>query len=380
MRDEGELVSVIGQIYEAATEPNRIANLCTLLAPHFGTASSIIHTCTPSALEMRSIVSATVNLDAWAWSTYAEHYHDRNTWFQRGIRKGPTVVVICEELVPHRELLRSEWYDYCQKVDWFHCLGLGVAIGDDLVGGMGFHRPRSAKPFDEEDRRRAYLILPHLERALQIQYRVARLVRERDIAFDVIDSMGIGILLVAMDGRLLLANRVAEGVLRGGQGLSIREGRLRAQEPRQQGELERLIGAAARTSAGEGASAGGTLALARMAGPPIVLLVSPFRSEAIGFGPARPAAVVFFAEPDQPAAVSEKALRSAYRLTPAQARLVAAILGGQSLTEYAETARISINTAKTLLKQVFDKTGSSRQTQLVRTIAANPAFRITEKR
>jgi DNA-binding CsgD family transcriptional regulator/PAS domain-containing protein len=380
MRSEGELLSVIGQIYEAAGDPSGITQLCPLLAPHFGAASSIVHTCTQSSLEMRAIVSASKDFDAWAWSAYSDHYHDRNTWFQRGIRKGPSVVVICEELMPHRELLRSEWYDYCQKLGWFHCLGVGVSIADDLVGGMGFHRPRYAKVYGEEDRRKGYLILPHLERALQIQHRVAQLVRERELAFDLIDGLGIGVLVIAADGRLLFANRIAERMLSGGQGLSVCRARLRAQDLRQQQALERLIGEAARTSAGKGFCAGGVLSLPRAAGAPLTLLVAPFRSEAAGYGPALPAAVVILSDPDQPAGTSEKALRSAYQLTRAQARLLAAILRGQSLTEYAGAARISINTAKTLMSQVFHKTGASRQTDLVRTIAANPVFKLTQDR
>jgi DNA-binding CsgD family transcriptional regulator len=378
--NERELVGLIGQLYEAATDPDCVRNLCAVMAPHFKTESSIIHTCTESSLEMRSILSATQNLDSWAWSAYDAHYHDRNVWFQRGIRKGPSVVVICQELVSDSELLRSEWYDYCQKLDWFHCLGVGVSIGKDLVGGIGFHRPRFGKPYDEADRRKAQFILPHLERALQIQHRIAALTQERDVAFDVMDGLAIGILFVTSDARLLFANRVAERALQSAHGLSVSRGRLRVQDSRQRDHFERLVGEAAQTSAGNGTKAGGVVSVATASGRRLFLLVSPFRSMSIGYGPALPAAVVLFSDPQAEIATPESALQTLFGLTPAQSRLVIALLEGQSLSQYAQGAGISINTAKTQMRQVFAKTGYDRQVDLVRALTANPIVKLAQPR
>jgi DNA-binding CsgD family transcriptional regulator len=379
MGNERELFGLVGQLYEAATDADCAANLCALMAPHFGTESSIIHTCTESSLEMRSILSATQNMDSWAWSAYDAHYHDRNIWFQRGIRKGPSVVVICEELVPEPELLRSEWYDYCYKLDWFHCLGIGVSIDKDLVGGIGFHRPRFGKPYDEADRRKARFILPHIERALQVQHRIGALANEREVALDVIAGLGVGVIIVATSGRLLFANCVAERALQDGRVLSIRKGQLRSRDPRQQQTLERMIGEAAQTSAGQGLGTGGVLRLS-INGRALNLLVSPLRSATMGYGTGVPAAVLVFSDPDQPSDVSEETLGAAFQLTKAQARLLAAILRGQNLREYAASAGISINTAKTLMQQIFEKTGCGRQTDLIRMIAADPMFRLAGSR
>jgi DNA-binding CsgD family transcriptional regulator len=378
--DERQLVDLVGQIYEAATAPDRAAKLCTLIAPHFGTESSIIHTCTASSLTMRSILSATDNMDSWAWSAYAEYYHDRNVWFQRGIRKGPSVVVICQELMSDRELLRSEWYDYCQKIRWFHCLGIGVSIDRDLVGGIGFHRPRNGKPFNEADRRKAQFLLPHLERALQIQHRLAALAEERDVAFSLLNGLEIGVIFATINGAVQFANRIAERVLRDASALSVSGGRLRTMNHAQQQNLDRLMGEAARASSGRGIGSGGILALPRPTGLPLTILVAPFRSERMDYGPAAPAAVLIFSDPDDHKTIPERALMQAYRLTKAEARLLAALLSGQHLDECATAAGISINTAKTHLRQIFWKTGHDRQVDLVRTIIRDPALRLSRPR
>jgi DNA-binding CsgD family transcriptional regulator len=272
--------------------------------------------------------------------------------------------------------LRSEWYDYCQKVDWFHCLGIGVSIGRDLVGGIGFHRPRFDKPYDEADRRKAQFILPHLERALQIQHRIAAVTQERDIALDVVDGLAIGILFVTSDARVLFANRVAERTLQRADALSSSRGCLRIQDSNQRHHFERLVGEAARTSAGNGTKAGGVISVATASGLKLSLLVSPFRSMSIGYGPAIPAAVIIFSDPQAPSASPERVLQTLFGFTPAQTRLVMALLGGQGLAQYARSAGISINTAKTQMRQVFAKTGYDRQVDLVRAISANPIVKL----
>lgn len=61
--------------------------------------------------------------------------------------------------------------------------------------------------------------------------------------------------------------------------------------------------------------------------------------------------------------------RSAFGLTPAEARLAARLRFGLSLKEASEELGISVNTARNQLKSVFDKLGVNRQADLVRHLA-----------
>lgn len=58
--------------------------------------------------------------------------------------------------------------------------------------------------------------------------------------------------------------------------------------------------------------------------------------------------------------------RMVFGLSEAQSRLCAAIAAGQNLTTAAENLGISLNTARTHLSRVYDKTGVHSQTALVR--------------
>jgi DNA-binding CsgD family transcriptional regulator len=83
---------------------------------------------------------------------------------------------------------------------------------------------------------------------------------------------------------------------------------------------------------------------------------------------------VVFSETAAP--VGEQALRLAFQLTPAEARLAVALMAGETLNTYCERNGITRDTAKTQLRQVFAKTGCSRQADLIRTLNADLAVRL----
>ncbi len=63
--------------------------------------------------------------------------------------------------------------------------------------------------------------------------------------------------------------------------------------------------------------------------------------------------------------IPEEIISSAFDLTPAEARIVSALVSGQTPKAYAETAGLSIRTVRHQLTTVFNKTGTTRQSELL---------------
>jgi DNA-binding CsgD family transcriptional regulator len=63
--------------------------------------------------------------------------------------------------------------------------------------------------------------------------------------------------------------------------------------------------------------------------------------------------------------VNSFALQRIFRLSPAEARLALSLASGATLTEAAEAYGVSVATARTQLKAIFQKTGVRRQVGLV---------------
>lgn len=72
-------------------------------------------------------------------------------------------------------------------------------------------------------------------------------------------------------------------------------------------------------------------------------------------------AIIISIDPDHD---PEPALRAAFQLTPAEARVALGIARGDALSAIAQTQGIALGTARTQLKAIFAKTGTHRQAQL----------------
>jgi DNA-binding CsgD family transcriptional regulator len=74
-------------------------------------------------------------------------------------------------------------------------------------------------------------------------------------------------------------------------------------------------------------------------------------------------------DPDRPAQVPAAWIMDAYGLTLAEVRVALSVASGITIGHAAQRLKISVNTVKTHLRRVYEKTGTSRQAQLARLLA-----------
>jgi DNA-binding NarL/FixJ family response regulator len=79
-------------------------------------------------------------------------------------------------------------------------------------------------------------------------------------------------------------------------------------------------------------------------------------------------AILFITDPDKICTPSPDIIGKLFDLTPAEARLTHAIASGEKMADAAETCGITPSTARTYLKQVFQKTQIGRQSDLVKLV------------
>ncbi len=184
-----------------------------------------------------------------------------------------------------------------------------------------------------------------------------------------LNRLSLAVIVLDASARVLLTNTAGAGLLSAGDGLTLGVGRIcRAGDPRQTAELHRLVRAAA---TGDGAALGeGMLALGRPSlGRPLSLAVSAIEGAA---GAADALAVLFVADPETARPPAPPAIARLFDLTGAESRLVHALAMGDRLEAAAERCGVTIGTARTYLKQVFAKTETSRQSELIRLVLTSP--------
>jgi DNA-binding CsgD family transcriptional regulator len=83
--------------------------------------------------------------------------------------------------------------------------------------------------------------------------------------------------------------------------------------------------------------------------------------------------------PRQSTALPVGALIQLFGLTPTEASLVAALASGSSVAQYAQQGGVSVQTARKHLKHALEKTGTRRQSELVRLVCTSVAAHVSVK-
>jgi DNA-binding CsgD family transcriptional regulator len=96
------------------------------------------------------------------------------------------------------------------------------------------------------------------------------------------------------------------------------------------------------------------------------VLVTPISGMTLGLSFDGPLAAVFVRDPEARLVTPADRLQSLYSLTGAEARLMQALLAGDTLDTIAECVGVSRETLRSQLKAVFLKTGTNSQVALIR--------------
>jgi DNA-binding CsgD family transcriptional regulator len=189
----------------------------------------------------------------------------------------------------------------------------------------------------------------------------------------VLKTLSVSAIAVDQQCRMVLANDAAEEMLQVGDGLQSKRGQLTTHDPRQAEQLRQAVcHAAAAAVDGTVTPPDGVLSIRRRSGQPLSVLVAPLQRKDRPYSSVVASAIIFANDPSSRRPPAIAALAKLYRLTSAEARLLKALLQGEKIAKYAERRGLSINTANTQLKRIFEKTGAHRQSDLMRQVSSDP--------
>jgi DNA-binding CsgD family transcriptional regulator len=215
------------------------------------------------------------------------------------------------------------------------------------------------------------LIVPHVRRAVLIG-NVMDLNRADAAAFaDTLSGLAAAVFLVDENARIVLANTSGQIMLEQGEILRQKDLVLTTVNPRTGTTLPEIIALAR-----DGDAALGIKGIALpLSSPPepwlahILPLTSGMRRDA-GIAYSAVAAVfVHKASLETPS--SMETMSKLYRLTPSELRVLAAMSEVGAISAVAQVVGISEATVKTHLQRLFGKTGTNRQADLIKLVAAH---------
>jgi DNA-binding CsgD family transcriptional regulator len=81
---------------------------------------------------------------------------------------------------------------------------------------------------------------------------------------------------------------------------------------------------------------------------------------------------MYLSDPERTTPIDPETLSATFELTPKEAAVAVALANGLSVEEVSKTNGTTLNTIRTQLKAIFRKTGTRRQTELVRLLLSGP--------
>ena len=281
-----------------------------------------------------------------------------------------------EPIVQSQVTDRATWNDNPWITEWGYPQGLWDAVGfafardPTMIGNLTFGRHRTAGEVGDAEMTALRLIAPHVRRAIAISHLLEVKTVEALTFASALETLTAGVVLVDEQLGIVHANDAAGAMLRARDPIRSQQGRLALANAVASKALETAVEVAARNEMDLGRRGIG-IPLRRADGAPCLAHVMPLRVGQIRPGLARRAtATVFVAPAASPPRMPADALALLYDLTPAESRIFELIVDGQVPSDIAVVLGIAPSTVKTHLLRVFDKTGCSRQAELVKLAAS----------
>jgi len=357
----------VGSIYDCALDPARwpeaIREVCSAT------------TCIAGVISVSDLTTGATRLQ--------QHWNFERDWLDRMVLYGPEIAemlksvpdlqtrpidepVVCARDFDPAVVQRSRYYnEWVRPQGVIDALNLTVLRQRDRMGSLAMSRHERDGAFTDRDIAILRLLAPHIRRAVAISDVLDMQAVTAGTFEASLDLIATGVVLVDADARVIHANRAARAMLTARSPIRSERGELRTNLPETTAALKAAIAKCAGNEAAIG-SAGIGIPAPQADGDPALIHVLPLMSGDVrGRIAPRASAALFISPAPDGMGSRAAALGTLFSLTPAEVRTLERLIAGDTLAEAAATLGVSITTVRTHLARIFDKTGTSRQAELI---------------
>jgi len=279
-----------------------------------------------------------------------------------------------QDILSPDEWRASEFFrKYLSPQRLVQVMGADIDISRERVMAFRICRSPGAGEFSDQDREEFQFLLPHLRRIAETRIRHSTLEASDRIFTDLLDCMELGAIVLDQAGEVLKINPTAERMLARREGVTLANGALRALNAEDNRHFLKLIRQALASSR-QGGELIGTIGLKRRENEQLLgVAVRSLASEGAVTGIRQATVAVLLGGGRGHEHISESALKSLFSLTNAETRLAIALMRGATIDEVAGQMGVSRNTIRTHLNGLFLKTGTNRQSEVIRALLGSIA-------
>jgi DNA-binding CsgD family transcriptional regulator/PAS domain-containing protein len=256
-----------------------------------------------------------------------------------------------------------DWHE--RNVETRYRLVAQCQLETGLQVGIALHRAPAAGRFDPAEIDRFGHINEHLRRALAVSAKLGSFEARGQLTADLLDRSVAAVILLDANFMIALMNRAAEDLVTRVDGIRISASGIHLAVPREDERLRMLMARASALQRSE-RSSGEVMRATRPSGRrPYGIWVGGIANPPTVMSTSRPVLWVLINDPERSTAPSVPHLQALFGMTQAEAKLAVHLAAGESLKAAAEELGITYGTARTRLIQLFQKTETRSQGQLV---------------
>jgi DNA-binding CsgD family transcriptional regulator/PAS domain-containing protein len=313
--------------------------------------------------------------DAWA-----PHLHAFSQWNAASAELPPGSVVRLESIVAPSRLRMAAFYREWMRPQglWW---GLQMTLERDSTGEtiLCFFRGQREAPFSEAAIDLLSALVPHLQRITDIRRQLDDAEVQRLAALEALDRARLALILLDARARILAVNRAGKRLLRRNDGLVRQRDGLGAVHPDDTRRLHKAISLAAKSARSGENRWESFLTLSRPSSvQPLFAVVKPIDLGSGLLHAARSSVGVFVSDSEASVRIPPEALRIAFDVTPAEARVASLLIQGVAPSRIADALQLSKHTVRNEIRTIFQKTGTNRQSELIRLLLSLPYGTPTE--
>ena len=358
--------AVIHAIHSATGNEERWDTVIARIRQLFNSASTAIVRHQFSSGQGKLIYQAPV--DEALRIDYADKFSVRNPWFMASSEYIAGRVMCGEELVSREALIKSDFYQqFLKQYGLFHRLCGVITRYPDNVYYLAIYRGLDQVAFSPEDKQLLQHLLSHLSLSLEYHWRLLHAEGLNQLFWSVIDRFENAAFLVTRDGVLLHRNNKADEFIQSFGGITLNDGRIEATSALEQRALITAINEVADASAEHLVDVNKIITLSRShIEYPIIVTLRPIGNTfSVETGDYQNIIILTARNPIDSSHPHSCSFSKLYELTPAQARLSALVFSGHTMTDAAKRLHISENTVRSHLKQIYLKTNTHGQMELM---------------
>jgi DNA-binding CsgD family transcriptional regulator len=315
---------------------------------------------------------ATTFQDQELLARHNDDYAASSPLFRSLSGRPPGHIYTCEELMPREQFVQTPMYrEFWQEAGIEHCMGGFLAREKNRVAVIWVYRQQSVS-FTRSEADFLEVLQPHLVQALALRGEMLRTETLAQTGMLALDRMAMAMLLLDEEGRAVAHNSHVETFISQGL-LRIEDDGLQLAGAHNSGLLSNLVASTRLGATKAGVLSGGGFKLVPEAGAQaeVEVLVLPYRPawSQVDSLMSPIVSVVFIKNVGSAPIPREPLLRDLYDLTLAEVRVCVALLDGATVKEIAERQRVSLDAIRYHCKNILRKTGTNRQSDLIRTLS-----------